>query len=281
VTYQAPLADMGFALKYGAGLAAALEEGFFGELTADDVEAVLGEAGRIAEEVLAPLNRVGDRYGVTFKDGVVTTAPGWKEAYDTWRKGGWNGLVAEGEWGGQALPHVLNAACVEMWNAAAMAFGVGPLVSMSAIDALTAHGSDALKRAYLGKLVSGEWIATMQLTEPQAGSDVGALRTRADRAADGTYRITGQKIFITYGEHDLTDNIIHFVLARLPDAPPGTRGISLFVVPKFLLNADGTPGARNDVRAHSVEHKLGIHGSPTCTMILGDHGGATGFIVGE
>jgi alkylation response protein AidB-like acyl-CoA dehydrogenase len=272
---------MGFALKYGAGLTAALEEGFFGELTADDVEAVLGEAGRIAEEVLAPLNRVGDRHGVTFKDGVVTTAPGWKEAYDTWRKGGWNGLVAEGEWGGQALPHVLNAACVEMWNAAAMAFGVGPLVSMSAIDALTAHGSDALKRAYLGKLVSGEWIATMQLTEPQAGSDVGALRTRADRAADGTYRITGQKIFITYGEHDLTDNIIHFVLARLPDAPPGTRGISLFVVPKFLLNADGTPGARNDIRAHSVEHKLGIHGSPTCTMILGDHGGATGFIVGE
>jgi acyl-CoA dehydrogenase len=281
VTYQAPLADMGFALKYGAGLAVALEEGFFGELTADDVEAVLGEAGRIAEQVLAPLNRVGDRYGVTFKDGVVTTAPGWKEAYDTWRKGGWNGLVAENEWGGQALPHVLNAACVEMWNAAAMAFGVGPLVSMSAIDALTAHGSDTLKHDYLGKLVSGEWIATMQLTEPQAGSDVGALRTRADRAADGTYRITGQKIFITYGEHDLTDNIIHFVLARLPDAPPGTRGISLFVVPKFLLNADGTPGARNDVRAHSVEHKLGIHGSPTCTMILGDHGGATGFIVGE
>jgi len=281
VTYQAPLADMGFALKYGAGLAAALEEGFFGELTADDVEAVLGEAGRIAEEVLAPLNRVGDRYGVTFKDGVVTTAPGWKEAYDTWRRGGWNGLVAEGEWGGQALPHVLNAACVEMWNAAAMAFGVGPLVSMSAIDALTAHGSDTLKHDYLGKLVSGEWIATMQLTEPQAGSDVGALRTRAERAGDGTYRITGQKIFITYGEHDLTDNIIHFVLARLPDAPPGTRGISLFVVPKFLLNADGTPGVRNDVRAHSIEHKLGIHGSPTCTMILGDHGGATGFIVGE
>jgi alkylation response protein AidB-like acyl-CoA dehydrogenase len=152
---------------------------------------------------------------------------------------------------------------------------------MSAIDALTAHGSDALKRAYLGKLVSGEWIATMQLTEPQAGSDVGALRTRAERAADGTYRLTGQKIFITYGEHDLTDNIIHFVLARLPDAPPGTRGISLFVVPKFLLNADGTPGARNDLRAHSVEHKLGIHGSPTCTMIFGDNGGATGFIVGE
>ena len=185
------------------------------------------------------------------------------------------------EWGGQGLPQVLNAACTEMWNAAAMAFGVGPMLTMGAIDALNAHGSDALKRAYLEKLVSGEWTGTMQLTEPQAGSDVGALRTRAERAGDGSYRITGQKIFITYGEHDLTDNIIHFVLARLPDAPPGTRGISLFLVPKFLLNADGSLGARNDVRAHSVEHKLGIHGSPTCTMIFGDRGGATGFIVGE
>ena len=168
MTYQAPLADMGFALKYGAGLTAALEEGFFGELTMDDVEAVLGEAGRIAGEVLAPLNRIGDREGVTFKDGAVTTAPGWKEAYKTWRQGGWNGLVAETEWGGQALPHVLNAACVEMWNAAAMAFGVGPLVSMSAIDALTAHGSEPLKRAYLGKLVSGEWIAST--TSPTTSS---------------------------------------------------------------------------------------------------------------
>jgi 3-(methylsulfanyl)propanoyl-CoA dehydrogenase len=281
VTYRAPLADMGFALKYGAALAPALEQGFFGDLTMDDVEAVLAEAGRMAAEVIAPLNQVGDRAGATFKDGVVTTAPGWKEAYDAWRKGGWAGVVAPSEWGGQGLPQVLNAACVEMWNAASMAFAVGPLVGMSAIDALTAHGSEALKRAYLEKLVSGEWIATMQLTEPQAGSDVGALRTRAERAADGSYRITGQKIFITYGEHDLTDNIIHFVLARLPDAPAGTRGISLFLVPKFLLNADGSPGARNDVRAHSIEHKLGIHGSPTCTMIFGDQGGATGFIVGE
>jgi acyl-CoA dehydrogenase len=176
---------------------------------------------------------------------------------------------------------VLNAACVEMWNAASMAFAVGPLVGMSAIDAFTAHGSEKLKEVYLPKLVSGEWIATMQLTEPNAGSDVGALRTRAERAPDGTYRIKGQKIFITYGEHDLTENIIHFVLARLPDAPPGTRGISLFLVPKFLVNADGSLGARNDVRAHSIEHKLGIHGSPTCTMVLGDGEGATGFIVGE
>ena len=281
MTYRAPLADMDFALKYGAALLPALEQGFFGDLTMDDVDAVLAEAGRVAAEVIAPLNRVGDQAGASFKDGVVTTAPGWKEAYDAWRKGGWNGLASPAQWGGQGLPQVLNAACTEMWNAAAMAFGVGPMLTMGAIDALNAHGSDALKRAYLEKLISGEWTGTMQLTEPQAGSDVGALRSRAERAGDGSYRITGQKIFITYGEHDLTDNIIHFVLARLPDAPPGTRGISLFLVPKILLNADGSLGARNDVRAHSVEHKLGIHGSPTCTMIFGDRGGATGFIVGE
>jgi len=281
MTYHAPLADISFALKYGAALAPALEEGFFGDLTMDDIEAVLTEAGRMAGEVIAPLNRVGDRIGTTFKDGAVTTAPGWKEAYHAWCKGGWNGLASPTEWGGQGLPQVVNAACTEMWNAASMAFGVGPMLTMGAIDALNAHGSDKLKRAYLEKLVTGEWTGTMQLTEPQAGSDVGALRTRAERAGDGIYRITGQKIFITYGEHDLTDNIIHFVLARLPDAPPGSRGISLFLVPKFLLNADGSPGARNDVRAHSVEHKLGIHGSPTCTMIFGDNGGATGFIVGQ
>ena len=279
--YHAPLADMSFALKYGAWLLPALDEGFLGDLTMDDVEAVLTEAGRMAAEVLAPLDRTGDRVGASIKDGVVTTAPGWKEAYDAWRKGGWNGLASPAEWGGQGLPQVVNAACTEMWNGACMAFGVGPLLTMGAIDALNAHGSDTLKRAYLEKLVTGEWTGTMHLTEPQAGSDVGALRTRAERAPDGTYRITGQKIFITYGEHDLTDNIIHFVLARLADAPPGTRGISLFLVPKFLLNADGSPGARNDVRAHSIEHKLGIHGSPTCTMVYGDGGGATGWLVGE
>jgi len=281
VTYQAPLADMSFALRYGAGLATALEEGFFGDLTMDDVEAVLSEADRMAREVIAPLNRVGDQIGATFANGAVTTAPGWKEAYSAWCKGGWNGLASPPEWGGHGLPQVVNAACTEMWNAASMAFGVGPLLTMGAIDALHAHGSDELQRAYLEKLVTGAWTGTMHLTEPQAGSDVGALRTRAERAGNGTYRITGQKIFITYGEHDLTDNIIHFVLARLPDAPPGTRGISLFLVPKFMLDADGAIGARNDVRAHSIEHKLGIHGSPTCTMIFGDNGGATGFIVGE
>lgn len=281
MTYHAPLADMSFALKYGASLLPALEEGFLGDLSMDDVEAVLSEAGRMAAEVLAPLDRTGDRVGASIKDGVVTTAPGWTEAYDAWRKGGWNGLASPAEWGGQGLPQIVNAACTEMWNGACMAFGVGPLLTMGAIDALNAHGSDVLKRTYLEKLVTGEWMGTMHLTEPQAGSDVGALRTRAERAADGTYRITGQKIFITYGEHDLTDNIIHFVLARLPDAPPGTRGISLFLVPKFLLNADGSPGKRNDVRAHSIEHKLGIHGSPTCTMVFGDQGGATGFLIGE
>jgi acyl-CoA dehydrogenase len=281
VTYRAPLADIGFALKHGAAFSSALDEGLFGDLTMDVVEAVLAEAGRLAGEVIAPLNRVGDTFGTPFKDGVVTTAPGWREAYKTWREGGWNGLAAPSEWGGQALPQSINIACIEMWNSAAMAFAVGPLLTIAAIDALHAHGSDELKRIYLEKMVTGEWTGTMQLTEPQAGSDVGALRTRADRAADGTYRIKGQKIFITYGEHDLTENIIHFVLARLPDAPPGTRGISLFLVPKFLPNPDGSPGKRNDVRAHSVEHKLGIHGSPTCTMILGDEGGAVGFLIGE
>ena len=281
MAYSAPLADMSFALKYGAALLPALEAGFFGDLTMDDVEAVLNEAGRMASEVIAPLDRVGDEAGALFKDGVVTTAPGWKEAYTAWRTAGWNGLASPTEWGGQGLPQAVNAACTEMWNGACMAFGLGPLLTMGAIDALNAYGSDELKRDYLEKLVTGEWTGTMQLTEPQAGSDVGALRTRAERAPDGTYRITGQKIFITYGEHDLTDNIIHFVLARLPDAPPGTRGISLFLVPKFLLNTDGSPGDRNDVRAHSIEHKLGVHGSPTCTMVFGDHGGATGFLIGK
>jgi acyl-CoA dehydrogenase len=281
MTYKAPLADITIALKHGASLSAAVEQGLFGELTLDDIDAILAEAGRFAEEVIAPLNRDGDKYGTVFEDGAVTTAPGWKEAYKAWHAGGWNGLAAPLAYGGQALPQIVSAACTEMWHAASMAFSVGPLLTMAAIDALYAHGSEELKKTYLEKLVSGEWTGTMQLTEPQAGSDVGALRTRAERSADGTYRITGQKIFITYGEHDLTDNIIHFVLARLPDAPPGTRGISLFLVPKFLLKPDGSLGERNDVRAHSVEHKLGIHGSPTCTMIFGDQGGAIGYLIGR
>ena len=281
MTYRAPVADIASALEHAAGFGPALAEGLYGDLGEDVVQAVLEEAGRFASDVLAPLNPIGDRYGTPFKDGIVTTAPGWREAYRAWAQAGWNGLAAPAQWGGQELPHAVNAACIEMWNSAAMAFGLGPLLTMAGVDALAAHGSDELKRAYLPKLVSGEWMGTMQLTEPQAGSDVGALRTRAERAADGSYRITGQKIFITYGEHDLTDNIVHLVLARLPDSPAGTRGISLFLVPKFLLNADGSLGARNDARAHSIEHKLGIHASPTCTMVYGDNGGATGFLIGE
>jgi acyl-CoA dehydrogenase len=281
MTYQAPVGDIAFALKHAAGLKRALEEGVYGDLTEDLVDAVLEEAGKFATDVIAPLNRTGDTHGTSFEDGAVKMPPGWKEAYQEWAAAGWNGLAASTEWGGQGLPHLINAACLEMWHAASMAFALGPMLTMGAAEALAAHGTEALKRTYLPKLISGEWLGTMQLTEPQAGSDLSALRTKAERREDGTYRITGQKIFITYGDHDLTDNIVHFVLARLPDAPPGTRGISLFLVPKYLVDADGTLGARNDARCHSVEHKLGIHGSPTCTMVYGDAGGATGFLVGE
>src|SRR6187455_3001169 len=281
MTYRAPVADIAFTLKHAAGLKAALAEGLYGDLDEETVDSVIAEAGRYATDVIAPLNQVGDKFGTPFKDGHVTTPPGWKEAYTDWAAAGWNGLASPSNWGGQGLPQALNAACIEMWNSASMAFGIGPVLTMAAIDALHAYGSEALKNQYLGKLISGEWMGTMQLTEPQAGSDVGALRSKAERAGDGTYRVTGSKIFITYGEHDLTDNIIHFVLARLPDAPPGTKGISLFLVPKYFVNDDGSIGGRNDARCHSVEHKLGIHGSPTCTMVYGDNGGATGWLIGE
>jgi len=281
MSYRAPVADIAFTLQHSAGFAQAIADGIYGDLDAATVEAVLEEAGKFAADVISPLNTVGDRFGTPFKDGAVTTPPGWKQAYTSWAAAGWNGLAAPAQWGGQDLPQAVNAACIEMWNAASMAFGIGPVLTMAAVDALAAYGSDDLKTIYLGKLISGEWMGTMQLTEPQAGSDVGALRSKADRAGDGSYRITGQKIFITYGEHDLTDNIIHFVLARLPDAPAGTKGISLFLVPKVLVKSDGSLGERNDVRAHSVEHKMGIHASPTCTMVYGDHGGAIGWLIGE
>src|ERR1700722_1314241 len=227
MTYAAPVADMAFALQHSAGFGAALGEGLFGDLSEDVVEAVLAEAGRFATDIIAPLNTVGDRHGTPFKDGAITMPPGWKEAYRAWSQAGWNALAAPAQWGGQALPQAVNAACIEMWNSAAMAFGLGPVLTMAGIDALLAHGSDALKHTYLPKLVSGEWMGTMQLTEPQAGSDVGALRTKAERDGEGRYRISGQKIFITYGEHDLTDNIIHRVWARPRAAPAGTRGVSL------------------------------------------------------
>jgi len=281
MTYRAPVADMAFTLKHAAGFGRALDEGLYGDLIEDVVDAVLEEAGKYATDVIAPLNRVGDIHGTPLRAGAVVMPPGWKEAYAGWAAAGWNGLAGPADWGGQGLPHALNAACIEMWNQASMAFGIGPVLTMGASEALAVHGSEDLRKTYLHKLVSGEWTGTMQLTEPQSGSDLSGLRTRAERVADGTYRISGQKIFITYGEHDLTDNIVHFVLARLPDAPPGTRGLSLFLVPKRLVDAGGTLGALNDVRCHSVEHKLGIHGSPTCTMVYGDRGGAIGYLVGE
>jgi butyryl-CoA dehydrogenase len=281
MTYRAPINDMLLALNHGAGLKAAVEAGHYGDFDADIVAAVLEEAGKFASDVLAPLNRVGDENGITLENGKVTTAPGWPDAYKRWTDGGWNAVSGPEDFGGQGLPLAINAACTEIWSASNVAFGLCPLLTASAIEALEAHGSAELKRIYLEKLVTGEWTGTMQLTEPQAGSDVGALRTRAERAADGTYRIKGTKIFITYGEHDMTDNIVHFVLARLPDAPAGTKGISLFLVPKFMVNADGSLGARNDIHASGVEHKLGMHASPTCTMTMGDHGGAIGFLIGE
>jgi alkylation response protein AidB-like acyl-CoA dehydrogenase len=281
MTYRAPINDILLALNHGAGLKAAVEAGHYGDFDADITAAVLEEAGRFASDVLAPLNRVGDQHGVKLADQKVTTAPGWPEAYRRWTEAGWNAVSGPEAFGGQGLPIAINAACTEIWSAANVAFGLCPLLTLSAIEALDAHGSESLKKIYLAKLVSGEWTGTMQLTEPQAGSDVGALRTRAERAADGSYRISGSKIFITYGDHDMTDNIVHFVLARLPDAPPGTKGISLFLIPKFLVNADGSLGERNDIHASGIEHKLGMHASPTCTMTMGDHGGAVGYLIGE
>jgi 3-(methylsulfanyl)propanoyl-CoA dehydrogenase len=201
MSYRAPVADIAFTLKHAAGLKTALAEGIYGDLDEETVDSVLAEAGRYASDVIAPLNSVGDKFGTPFKDGKVTTPPGWKDAYTAWAAAGWNGLAAPADWGGQELPHAVNAACIEMWNSASMAFGIGPVLTMAAIDSLHAYGSDALKKEYLGKLISGEWMGTMQLTEPQAGSDVGALRSKAERASDGSYLITGSKIFITYGEH--------------------------------------------------------------------------------
>ncbi|MFL5221190.1 MAG: acyl-CoA dehydrogenase [Microvirga sp.] len=276
MSYRAPVAEMVFAMRHVAGLDRAIAEELHGDLSLDLVETILDEAGKFANEELAPLNRSGDLEGLAFKDGAVAMPRGFKEAYRAWTAAGWNALPGPEAYGGQGLPTLLNSACVEMWNSACMSFGLAPLLTMGGVEALAQHGSDELKDRYLAKVVSGEWTATMNLTEPQAGSDLNAIRSRAERAADGTYRITGSKIFITYGEHDMVDNIVHLVLARLPDAPPGTRGISLFLVPKVL--PDGT---RNDLRCHSIEHKLGIHASPTCTMVYGDAGGATGFLIGE
>src|SRR3979490_3629658 len=258
MTYRAPINDMLLALNHGAGLQAAVKAAHYGDFGADITTAVLEEAGRFASEVLAPLNRVGDKNGIKLDGGKVTTAPGWPDAYRRWAAAGWNAVSGPEAFGGQGLPLAINAACPEIWSASNIAFGLCPLLTLSAIEALDAHGSDELKKIYLQKLISGEWTGTMPLPEPQAGSDVGALRTRAERAPDGSYLIKGTKIFITYGDHDLTDNIVHFVLARLPDAPAGTKGISLFLIPKFLVNADGSLGARNDISPRGVAQQLAM-----------------------
>lgn len=278
--FVAPLDDMQFVLDNIAGLDRVLALPGYGHADRETVDLVLHEAAKFAGEVLAPLDRAGDEQGSRLVADGVRTPPGFVDAYRQFIDGGWNGLVFPQEWGGQGLPWLVNTAVAELWNAANMTFTLAPLLTQAAIEALLAHGSEAQKQLYLPKLVSGEWTGAMCLTEPQAGSDVGALRTRAER--DGhIYRIRGQKIFITFGEHDLAENIIHFVLARLPGAPEGTKGISLFLVPKFLPTADGRPGQRNDFRCLKLEHKLGIHASPTCVMAYGENEGAIGMLIGE
>lgn len=277
MTYRAPLDDIFFAMRLAAGENAFSESGIYADLASGVAEATLEEAAKFAQERLLPLDKSGDRIGAIFSTGHVTTAPGWREAYAQWMLGGWNSLAARPEYGGLGLPLLLNAALTEIWNAANMSFALCPLLGFGAIEAVEAHASEALKETYLRKMISGEWTATMNLTEPQAGSDLSNMRTRAEPQADGSYRLFGQKIFITYGEHDLTDNIVHLVLARVPNAPEGSRGISLFLVPKVLPET----GERNDVRCAGIEHKLGVRASPTCTMIYGDAGGARGFLIGE
>jgi len=279
--FRAPVAEIAFTLRHIADLDALLTASGTDDVSAEMIDSILAEAGRFAENELDPINASGDRFGCVLNGDSIKTPPGWKETYQRWIEGGWNGVSAPAEWGGQNLPAVVNAAVDELWNAGSVAFAAGPMLTAGAVAALHDHASDDLKARYLPRLVSGAWMATMNLTEPQAGSDLGAMVTRAERADDGTYRIFGQKIFITYGEHDLTENIIHLVLARLPDAPPGTAGISMFLVPKFLVDDNGTLGKRNDVKCAGLERKLGLHASPTCTMIYGDGDGATGWLVGE
>ncbi|MDX2257279.1 MAG: acyl-CoA dehydrogenase [Hyphomicrobiaceae bacterium] len=279
MSYRAPVDDIMMALKCVSGRPGHGGDG--GGLDADTVRSILAEAGRFAGDVLDPLNRIGDKAGCSLSGGAVTTPPGWGEAYHRFAEAGWPSLPCPEAYGGQDLPADVASAVGEIWNSANLAFGLLPLLTQGAIDAIAIGGSPELKAAYLPRLVSGEWSGTMNLTEPQAGSDLSGITTRAVPQPDGTYRLFGTKIFITYGEHDIVPNIIHLVLARLPDAPAGTRGISLFLVPKVLVAADGSLGRHNDVVCAGIEHKLGIHGSPTCVMTFGETEGATGYLVGE
>ena len=279
--YRAPIRDMLFVLNELAELDEIAQMPGCEEASTDVVTAVLEEASRFAEEVLSPLNHVGDREGARFQDGQVTMPKGFKEAYKLFAESGWTALGSESEWGGQGLPILVATPVTEMWKSANHAFSLCPLLTGGAIDALVLTGSDKLKATYLEKMVTGKWTGTMNLTEPGAGSDLAAVCTRAEPQADGSYKLFGQKIFITYGEHDMAENIIHLVLARTPTAPEGIKGISLFIVPKFLVNEDGTLGARNDAWCASIEHKMGIHASPTAVMAFGDRGGAVGYLVGK
>ena len=277
MSYQAPLKDMRFVLNELAGLGAVAKLPGYQDATPDTVDAILEEASKFASEVLDPINLSGDREGSKYTDGAVRTPKGFQAAYKKFCEGGWNALPFEAEWGGQGLPRLVSTPVQEMWKSSNMSFSLCPLLTQGAIEALLLRGSDSLKKAYLPNMVEGKWTGTMNLTEPQAGSDLALVRTKAERSGDH-YLISGQKIFITYGEHDLAENIVHLVLARTPDAPEGVKGISLFIVPKFVPNKDGTPGKRNAARCASIEHKLGIHASPTAVMVYDK---AVGYLVGE
>jgi len=281
MSYTAPLKDMLFNIQHLAHIDQIAALPGFEDAGLDTAQAVLEEAAKFNEGVLSPLNWEGDKNPSSWKDGAVTATPGFKAAFKQFAEGGWQGLQHPTEYGGQGLPKTIGAACVEMCNSANLSFALCPLLSDGAIEALLTAGSDALKTTYLENLVSGKWTGTMNLTEPQAGSDLAMVRSRAEPQGDGSYKVFGTKIFITWGEHDMAENIVHLVLARVTGAPEGVKGISLFVVPKFLVNADGSLGARNDVHCVSIEHKLGIKASPTAVLQYGDHGGAVGYLVGE
>ena len=281
MTYRAPVKDMLFCMTELAGLGEVAKLPGFEEFGVDTAQAVLEECAKFNEGVVAPLNVDGDVHPSTLKDGVVTTTPGFKEAFKQFGEGGWQGLQHPAEYGGQGLPKTIGAACIEMLNSANLSFALCPLLTDGAIEALLTAGSEAQKSTFIPRMTDGGWTGTMNLTEPQAGSDLALVRSRAEPQGDGTYKIFGTKIFITYGEHDMAENIVHLVLARVAGAPEGVKGISLFVVPKFMVNADGSLGARNDVHCVSIEHKLGIKASPTAVLQFGDHGGAVGYVVGQ
>ncbi len=283
MTYQAPVKEMMFLMNHLAGLEQISRLPYFSEASVDKdtTEAILKESAKFSEEVLAPLNWTGDQQPSYFKDGHVVTTPGFKEAFEKYVEAGWQGVTHPLEYGGQGLPKIISTACQEMANSACLSFSLCPLLTDGAIEALIVAASDELKHRFIPNMISGKWTGTMNLTEPQAGSDLALVRTRAEPVGDGTYKIFGTKIYITYGEHDFSENIIHLVLARTPNAPEGVKGISLFVVPKYIVDDQGKIGERNDVHCLSIEHKLGIKASPTAVLQYGDHGGAIGYLVGQ